>query len=739
MPKTPKAPGQSRSTKELAQDGLVMSTNSSSIVSKRSVESIYYPDEPHFFRFFVQRFQRRSPLINRGYHLRLHVIDVAVRNFLRRPSSKKKVIINLGAGSDVVPWQCMTRYPEACKGAKFIDIDFPDLMSKKRRIIQETPELHSVLTGLEYGDDKSDLLLKSNEYVQIGCDLRQLKRVEEALSQVISIPECEFIFIAEVSITYMETEGADAVIQWASTLGHAEFCLLEQILPDGADHPFAQMMVRHFNKLKTPIKSVDKYPTLRAQQERFNRLGWVHADAHSLWSSWSSERYLNTEERRKLNDIEPFDEWEEMAIFTSHYCIVSAHTRPDVLPPCPDLTAEEVQQQDSPVPTLQLGTTYTDCGKTCLRRFGAPMKFQDQSGCEVLGNACGLGGVTRMRSIDLYTSQQEDASIDVLSAGPSSRMCHTMVDLGIHGQLLAGGRASPSSAFRDCWRFDSTTCSWHQAADLPKPLYRHSATRLGRSSLALVIGGKTDAISVSRGCLLYQPEAGWTECDIGGDADYMPVFGAILVSFPDPVAPESENGDPTTQFHGLLIGGMLEDGMIAKQALYWRLSLRGADTPQIRFSALSNGDANGWPANSTLYRYGASAVMGDDGKVLIIGGVVEDRVIPKDEELLLISTSKNPQIRISATAPIIQPGAASDTVVPRPCLLGISVCETARGELLVMNGGATCYSFGTYWNQGTYSLRYSLPELSSPPPPQSSPPIQWRFQKSVDIVDPAAI
>ncbi|KAK8106829.1 tRNA methyltransferase ppm2 [Apiospora kogelbergensis] len=746
MPKkTAAAPGsgpaKGRSTKELAQDGLVMSTNSSSIVSKRSVEHIYYPDEPHFFRFFVSRYQRRSPLINRGYHLRLHVIDVAVRNFLSRPSSKQKVVVNLGAGSDVVPWQCMTRYPEECQGAKFIDIDFPDLMGKKRRIVQETPELHSVLTGLEYGDDQSDLLLTSNEYVQIGCDLRQLKRVEDALSQVITIQECEFIFIAEVSITYMETEAADSVIQWASTLGHAEFCLLEQILPDGADHPFAEMMVRHFNKLKTPIKSVDRYPTLRAQQERFNRLGWVHADAHSLWSAWSSDRYLSTEERMKLNDIEPFDEWEEMAIFTSHYCIVSAHTRPDVLPPCADLRVEEGQQQNSPASSLQVGTTYTDCGKTCLRRFGAPMKFQDQLGREFLGNACGLGGVSRVRSIDLYTDRQNDASIDALSVGPSSRMCHTIVDLGTHGQLLAGGRASPSSAFRDCWRFDAIARSWQKTADLPQPLYRHSATRLGQSSLALVVGGKTDATSVSKTCLLYQPDVGWTECVIGG-AEYVPVFGAVLVSYPDSIAPDSDSGGPTTAFHGLLIGGMLEDGTMAKQALYWRLSLRGTEKPEIHFNAVSNSDdsehaqKNGeWPVNSTLWRYGASAVIGDDGKLLIIGGVIEDRVIPKDEELLLISVS-NSQIRIAATAPIIQPGAASPAVIPRPCLLGISVCATASGELVVMNGGATCYSFGTYWNQGTYSLRYSLPESSSPP--ESSAPVSWRFRKTVEITDAAA-
>lgn len=74
-------------------------TNNSSIVSKRSVEKLYYPDEPHFFRYFVKKFQRRAPLINRGYHLRMHVIDVTVRDFVQRlDGGRQKVVINLGCG-----------------------------------------------------------------------------------------------------------------------------------------------------------------------------------------------------------------------------------------------------------------------------------------------------------------------------------------------------------------------------------------------------------------------------------------------------------------------------------------------------------------------------------------------------------------------------------------------------------------------------------------------------------------
>lgn len=73
-------------------------TNNSSIVSKRSVERLYFPNEPHYFRYFVKKPQRRSPLINRGYWLRMKAVDSVVRQFLETPSNKQKVVINLGCG-----------------------------------------------------------------------------------------------------------------------------------------------------------------------------------------------------------------------------------------------------------------------------------------------------------------------------------------------------------------------------------------------------------------------------------------------------------------------------------------------------------------------------------------------------------------------------------------------------------------------------------------------------------------
>lgn len=127
--------------------------------------------------------------------------------------------------SDVLPWQCEVRYPESCRDVTFVDVDYPDLIQKKRQIVLETPELQGLLGTWEVSQD-SPLLLKSQRYCQVGCDLRQLSTLQACLTSLFDMPNTEFLFVAEVSITYMDTEGADGVIKWASTLGHGTLSTL---------------------------------------------------------------------------------------------------------------------------------------------------------------------------------------------------------------------------------------------------------------------------------------------------------------------------------------------------------------------------------------------------------------------------------------------------------------------------------------------------------------------------------
>ena len=62
------------------------------------MEKLYLP-EPHYFRYFVRKPQRRTAVINRGYWLRMYAIDHVIRHFFADQSGPgKKVVINLGCG-----------------------------------------------------------------------------------------------------------------------------------------------------------------------------------------------------------------------------------------------------------------------------------------------------------------------------------------------------------------------------------------------------------------------------------------------------------------------------------------------------------------------------------------------------------------------------------------------------------------------------------------------------------------
>jgi tRNA wybutosine-synthesizing protein 4 len=68
----------------------------------------------------------------------------------------------------------------------------------------------------------------------------------------------------------------------------------------------------------------------------------------------------------------------------------------------------------------------------------------------------GMGSTTRVNSLDVYTTDKEPSfpfRLDEASNVPSSRMCHTITDIGDEGALLVGGRTSPDNALADCWVF----------------------------------------------------------------------------------------------------------------------------------------------------------------------------------------------------------------------------------------------------------------------------------------------
>lgn len=706
-------------TKAQKTDDSIMGTNNSSIVSKRSVERLYFPNEPHFFRYFVKKPLRRSPLINRGYWLRMKAIDHVVKQFLEQKSDKQKVVINLGCGYDPLPWQCMSRYPAASQGVKFIDIDYKDLMIKKQTVVQNAPELNSMLTNLNVIQN-GDILLSSDQYLQLGCDLRDLKRLEETISKVVDIEKCSFLFTAEVSITYMPTEAADALIQWANKLPEARFCLLEQLLPEEISHPFAKTMMAHFDKLGTPLGACKKYPTVAAQDRRFRSLGWPSVLVRNLWELWGAKDFLDSGERIALDTIEPFDEWEEFALFGCHYLLLVAD---NVSTENREVIQESSKQNSDGFKTSYTESTYSEYPKAQgQRRFAAPLSLKsEKKGQDLIGNFSGMGLNTRVSSCDVYSTDVHGfSSFDYQGSHswPSSRMCHTITEIGDGGSLLVGGRTSPDNSIADCWVYHKWLNTWERVDDLPRPRYRHSAVHLG-NGFVMVIGGKSTSRTLVDDVMIWSRQRGWVGCSTDSKERPSPTIGSSLVIYPKRVSSNS----PESKF-GVIAGGIAEDGLVQEEVWEWSISQYAEEQPSIVFTLLGSPKTkveNG----ATLARFGAQALIHQDN-IIVVGGVVRDVLLPLSHEICSSSIEGMTGSRLSCSS-------MSMSLEPRPLLIGTSAISNGD-SIIIMGGSAVCFSFGTFWNKGCYTLttKYSVGPESGEDATNDTTCAPWEFVHTFD-------
>ena len=474
--------------------------------------------------------------------------------------------------SDPLPWQLLTRYPSAAKEVTFVDIDYVDLIRKKREIVMATDQLISMCTNVEISE--GDILFRSDEYLQIGCDLRDLAGLQRSLTGAIEVKNTSILFIAEISIAYMNTSHADALIEWAGKLPDAKFCLLEQLLPRGIQHPFATNMMAHFDNIQTPLRPVRQYPTTSAQKSRFNNLGWPEVVARNLWELWGSADFLTSDERMVLDLVEPFDEWEEFALFGCHYVLLVAEISSTQATPLISLTrnvTETINRISDVEESLRLETSYAAYPKDHgFNRFASALPIRGLAPFqETFGSFGGMGLTTRVNCIDVYGNEENlPFPFEYLASSltPPSRMCHTTTDLGDYGTLLVGGRTSPDAGLADCWLYHKGSGAWERISDLPSSRYRHQTVYLGDGHV-LVSPGRSSSKVMSQDYLVWHRQTGWLTCGLESmitppTASYGHIFCVNAQIFMDESKPRT----------GILAGGISGDGIMQNSVWHWKIT-----------------------------------------------------------------------------------------------------------------------------------------------------------------------
>lgn len=102
--------------------------------------------------------------------------------------------------------------------ATFIDVDYPDLMARKKEVIMQNQELERLVNPLHTEKKHPGILLRSDNYLAVGCDLRDVSTLSNILDEELALSNCLVLCVAEVSLTYMDVRAADALIKWAAGL-----------------------------------------------------------------------------------------------------------------------------------------------------------------------------------------------------------------------------------------------------------------------------------------------------------------------------------------------------------------------------------------------------------------------------------------------------------------------------------------------------------------------------------------
>ena len=137
-------------------------------------------------------------------------------------------MVSLGAGYDS---SCFRFLSEGAKST-FVEIDFPQTVHNKSRIIKSTPELHRLLQDPVFDDGITTVPLRSKQYSLVGVDLCNVQLLEQTLSSLInfSLPT---LLLSECVMTYMDVKDSQRLIEWACRkFDNSMFVTYEQIHPN---------------------------------------------------------------------------------------------------------------------------------------------------------------------------------------------------------------------------------------------------------------------------------------------------------------------------------------------------------------------------------------------------------------------------------------------------------------------------------------------------------------------------
>lgn len=679
------------------RDIQVQGTNDRATLSKFStVTHGYYEDK--FLQYFVSKTARRAPIIHWSYYIRAKAIQYMVKGFLQSLRLKKcayKQIVSVGAGFDTLFFSLSSE--AFLKDTKYFEIDFPEVAKQKASLILQHKELFQGI-GKILTENKQWLGggVDGEKYTLLGCNLKNRSMLENCLLKCGLDTSLPTLLLSEVVLTYMDPpESSTAIIGWAADFfKSAMFVMFEQVSPHD---PFGIKMINHFkDSVGAPLFATEAFPTRQSQIQRFMGEGWPLVRCPTL--NFFYYDTLPEEEKRRVENVEPFDEFEEWHLMCSHYIVLAAFKGicQDV---CEELlsqrNAKGIHDDSSLLENVKCTVRVMDVvpSRDKLKRLGhaaTPLS----NGAVLITGGFGLENGKHQRLDGIQLLRTVEGNLHCADILPDSertlggRMFHTATRLNDTDILIYGGRTSPSNPCKEtilisldnkdetkllhCTNGDVTSRPSYKytiyscQGDIPEPRWRHTATHVtlpdGSENL-LIFGGRTSSCLALGDCYLLNIKSKtWNKIFIKGDA----------------ATPRHSHSACVWNNHVVLTGGL--DANLQALSIVQTME---TDVNSVKLRTLSVD-----PPLPPRYSHTAHVV---DENLFLIGGVIPNSSHPAG---VVVLNLKNLTWK-SYTLPV-----RSTPSIPLMLHNHCSVRWEDSQGIMVLGGGGNCFSFGTHFNDG---------------------------------------
>nr|CAG4649455.1 EOG090X08O3 [Scapholeberis mucronata] len=296
-------------------DEAVRSTNDDASTCKRFAVQLGYWSDP-YLPLLVRSAERKTPEINRGYFARVTGITNIIHKFIKYMKGNCQ-IVNFGAGFDTLYWKLLDANLPV---QKFVEIDFPNVTSRKSHYIKNSSKLIQALRTDDAEIRYSSSELHSGVYHLTSADLRKLTEVESKLVECAIDYNVPTLFVFECVLVYMPVQSSHSLLKFIADKFSTTFCInYEQV--NMLDR-FGDIMLSNLKSRGCTLAGVEACLSLKTQEDRFILNGWDGAQALEMNQVYYN--LISPSEIERIEKIEFLDEKELLDQLFHHYCICVA-------------------------------------------------------------------------------------------------------------------------------------------------------------------------------------------------------------------------------------------------------------------------------------------------------------------------------------------------------------------------------------------------------------------------------